>query len=84
MSFTAKVNETKEFFIATIDLGTKKDTYRDAHLPLDQNVFYAGHLFLESLVGTSHYVEFEEATSAIFRGSELVADYTDVMLVPVR
>jgi hypothetical protein len=45
MSFTAKVKGTREFFIATTDLGTKSDTYRDAHLPLDPKVYYAGHLF---------------------------------------
>jgi hypothetical protein len=72
MSFTAKVKETRELFIATTDLGTKRDTYRDAHLPLDPKVFYAGHLFLDSPAGRSHYVNFQEATSAVFHGSELV------------
>jgi hypothetical protein len=82
MSFTAKVKETRELFIATTDLGTKRDTYRDAHRPIDQNVYYAGHLFLDSLVGTSHYVNFQEATSAVFHGSALVEDHGEIRLVP--
>jgi hypothetical protein len=82
MSFNTKVKETREFFIATTDLGTKRDTYRDAHLPLDQKVFYAGHLFLDSLVGTLHFVNFQEATSAVFHGSELVVDHGEIRLVP--
>jgi hypothetical protein len=84
MSFTAKVKETREFFIATTDLGTKRDTYRDAHFPLDPKVFYAGHLFLDSLAGTSHYVNFQEATSAVFHGSELVEDHGEIRLVPFK
>jgi hypothetical protein len=84
MSFTAKVKETRELFIATTDLGPIKDIYREARPPLNRNVYYAGHLFLEYLVGTSHSVDFEQATSAIFHGSELEEEYGDVRLVPLR
>jgi len=78
MSFTTKVKHTRELFIATTDLGTTKDLYRDAHPPLNESLYYAGHLFLERLVGTTHCLDFEEATSAIFHGSELEQDYGDV------
>ena len=60
----------------------ERDAYRDAHRPLDQKVFYAGHLFLDSQPGALHYVNFQEATSAVFHGSELVEDHGEIRLVP--
>jgi len=66
MSFNTKVKQSREFFIATTDLGPNRDIYRDAQPPLNQNVYYAGHLFLEFLVGTTHCLDFEEATFCHF------------------
>jgi hypothetical protein len=84
MSFTAKVKATNELFQATTDFGTDGKSHRDAHLPLQSEHIYGGHHFLGSVVGTSHYVEFSEAETAVFPGSKLEEVYGDIRLVPVR
>lgn len=81
---SAKVKATGEFFIATTDFGTDQAGYRDAHAPLEVNHIYGGHLFPESSVGTTQYVEFTHSVSATFRGSELDEEIGDIRLVPFR
>jgi hypothetical protein len=79
---SAKVIATGELFTATTDFGTNEQSYHDAHSPLQADHLYGGHLFPESNVGTSQYVEFSEAKSAMFHGSELDEDIGDIRLVP--
>ena len=81
---SAKVKSSSEFFMATTDLGTDKKTYRDAFSPLKDDHWYGGHLFPGSIVGSSQYVEFSEAVSASFLGSELDENIGDTRLVPLR
>jgi hypothetical protein len=84
MTVSAKVRETGELFMATTDFGAHEDSYRDAHSPLQADHLYGGHFFPGSMVGTSQYVEFSEAESKTFRGSELDEDIGDIRLVPFR
>jgi hypothetical protein len=84
MSFTTKVRATGELFDVTTDLGTDEKTFRDAHPPLEPTKLYSGHLFVGSLVGSSQYVEYSEAKTATFHGSELDEEYGDIRLAPVR
>jgi hypothetical protein len=81
---SAKVKATAEFFMATTDFGPNEESFRDAHSPLVADHLYGGHLFPGSIVGSSQYVEFSEAKSASFHGSELDEDVGDVRLVPFR
>jgi hypothetical protein len=84
MSFTAKVKATNEFFQATTDFGIDGKSSRDAHSPLDPGRTYGGHHFPGSIVGTSQYVEYSEAETAVFPGTELEEVYGDIRLVPMR
>ena len=84
MSFTTKVKATNELFHVTTDFGIDGKSYRDAHSPLDPNRIYGGHHFPGSFVGTSQYVVYSEAVTAVFSGKKLEEEFGDIRLVPIR
>jgi hypothetical protein len=81
---TTKVKADGRFFLASIDLGEDGKGFRDAHPPLEGNKTYWGHLFTDSLVGQTQYVEYSEVEAATFKGDELEELPGEFRLVGVR